>query len=86
MEEITIKVLVNGEELTPFNMGAGEEDPIYKDEIAFFSMGHIYNKEGNKAPYGYTIRLTRQKTDAEKKRAVLHLPPFLLGRYQGPPE
>lgn len=67
MEKITIKVIVDGEELPPFNMGAGEEDPIYKDEIAFFSMGHIYNKEGNKAPYDYTIRLTRQKAGEEKQ-------------------
>ena len=67
MEEITIKVLVDGEELPPLKMGPGKEDPTYKDEIAFFSMGHVYNKEGDKAPYDYTIRLTRHKTAAEKK-------------------
>ena len=67
MEEITIKVIVDGEELPPLNMGEGEEDQIYKDQIAFFRMGHVYNKEGNKAPYDYTIRLTRNKTEAEKK-------------------
>ena len=67
MEEITIKVLVDGEELTPFNMGVGKEDHIYKEEITFFSMGHIYNKQGNKAPYNYSIHLTRHKTEAEKK-------------------
>jgi len=66
MEKITIKVIVDGEELTPLNMGVGKEDTIYKDQIVFFSMGHIYNKEGNKAPYDYSIHLTRGKTDEEK--------------------
>lgn len=67
MERITFQVIVDGEELAPFNMGAGKEDSIYKDDIAFFCMGHIYNKERNKAPYDYTIRLTRHKTEEEKQ-------------------
>lgn len=66
MERIIVRVEVDGVELAPFNMGAGEEDHIYKDDISFFSMGHVYNKEGNKAPYDYTIRLVRHKTEEER--------------------
>lgn len=65
MEEIIIEVLVDGEEQAPINMGAGKEDSIYEDDIAFFSTGHIKNKEETEAPYDYTIRLTRHKTEGE---------------------
>lgn len=66
MEKIIIKVIVDGEELAPFSMGKGHEDTIY-DDIIFYTMGHVFNKEGNKAPYDYTIRLTRHKTKEEKQ-------------------
>lgn len=67
MEKITIKVVVDGEELTPISMGIVHEDPIYKDDIAFYIMGHIYNKEGNRVQYDCSIRLTRPKTEKEKQ-------------------
>ncbi len=65
MEEIIIKVIVDGEEQAPINMGAGKEDSVYEDDIAFFSMGHIKNKEETKAPYNYTIRISRHKAEEE---------------------
>ena len=65
MEKIVIKVIADGEELSPIVMREGKEDSIYKDEVVFFSMGHVLNKERTVAPYDYTIRLTRPKTRKE---------------------
>ena len=67
MERITIKVVVDGEELAPFSVEAGEEDHVHKDDVSFFGMGHVYNKEGTKAPYDYTVRLVRHKTEEERR-------------------
>ena len=69
MEVITIKMLVDGEEQAPISMRDGLQDVFYKDEIAFFSMGSVYNKEKSVALYDYTIRLTRHKTDEEMRLA-----------------
>lgn len=67
MERITVKVIVDEGELAPIDMGVGEEDPVYKDDIVFFSTGHVYNKERSRAPYDYVIRLNRHKTEEEKR-------------------
>ena len=66
MEEIIIKVVVDGKEQTPIKMEAGKEDIIYNNDMVFFNIGHVYDKEGTVSLYDYTIRLRRRKTKEEE--------------------
>lgn len=66
MEKIIIRVEVDGVELLPIELGKGKESSFYKDDIAFFSMGHLFNKEHTHSPYEYLFRLDRRKTEEEK--------------------
>lgn len=65
MEKIIVRVEVDGVELAPVEMGEGHEDHIYKDDMTFFSMGHVFNIEHTRAPYDYTFSLSRHKTKEE---------------------
>ena len=65
MEKIVIEIVVDNIKLHPIAMGLGEQHLIYKDDIMFFSMGHVFNREGTEVPYDYTINLTRHKTEKE---------------------
>ena len=65
MEKIIVRVEVDGVELAPIEMGEGHEDLIYKDDIKFFRMGHVFNIEHTRAPYDYTFSLSRHKTKEE---------------------
>lgn len=65
-EKIVIRVEVDGMEVYLIELGEGREDYFYKDDIAFFSMGRLFNKERTIAPYDYVFRLCRHKTEEEK--------------------
>ena len=65
MEKIIVRVEVDGVKLEPIEMGEGHEDLIYKEEMMFFSMGHVFNMEHTRAPYDYTLSLSRHKTKEE---------------------
>ena len=65
MENIVVKVVVDGVELAPINMGEGKTSTLYKEDITFFSMGHVHSAEGTHVPYVYLIRLDRAKTKEE---------------------
>lgn len=67
MEKITINVRVNGFELPPIDMGEGKQDPIYEDDIYFYKSGNLGLEGTNRLPYQYNIRISRHKTDSEKK-------------------
>lgn len=66
MEKIILRVEVDGIELSPIEFGKGEQSHFYKDDIAFFKMGHLLNKEQTESPYEYLFRLDRCKTKEEK--------------------
>ena len=61
MEKIVVKVIVDGVESAPIEMGKGEESAVYSNDIVFYSMGRIYNKEKTKAPYEYNISIRKRK-------------------------
>jgi len=65
MEKIIVRVEVDGVELEHIEMDEGHEDPIYKEEMMFFKMGHVFNIEHTRAPYDYTLSLSRPKTKEE---------------------
>ena len=65
MEKIIVRVEVDGVELAPIEMGEGHEDLIYKEEMTLFKMGHVFNIEHTRVPYGYTLSLSRHKTKEE---------------------
>jgi len=65
MEKIEIKVVVDGKELEPIIMGEGKEGYVYKNDIVFYSMGHIHNKDKTVALYEYNISIRRLKKDKE---------------------
>jgi len=65
MEKIIVRVEVDGVELEHIEMGEGHEAPIYKEEMMFFSMGRVFNIEHARAPYDYTLSLSRHKTKEE---------------------
>lgn len=67
-EKIIVRVEVDGVELAPIELGEGMQDGIYIEDIVFFSMGDLYNKEHTVAPYSYMFRLNRHKTEEEKLR------------------
>lgn len=61
VEEIVIRVEVDGVELAPINMGRGCKDSVYEDDIRFFSMGRVFIKDRTYALYDYTFSLSRHK-------------------------
>ena len=65
MERIIVRVEVEGVELAPIEMGEGHGDTFYKEEMTFFKMGRVFNIEHTRAPYGYTLSLSRHKTKEE---------------------
>ena len=65
MEKIIIRVAVDGVELAPIEMDEGHEGTFYKDDMTFFKMGHVFNIEHTRAPYDYTLSLSRHKTKEE---------------------
>lgn len=68
METIIVRVEVDGVELEHIEMGEGHEDHIYKEEMKFFSVGHVLNIEHTRALYDYTFSLSRRKTKEELAR------------------
>lgn len=67
-EKIVIHVEVDGVELAPIELGEGVQDGVYIEDIVFFRMGDLFNKEHTVAPYSYMFRLNRHKTEGEKHR------------------
>ena len=65
MEKIVVRVVIDDVELAPIEMGEGYEDTFYKDDMKFFGMGHVFNIEHTRAPYDYTLSLSRHKTKEE---------------------
>lgn len=63
VEHIVAKIIVNGAECKPIDMGKGSQSHFYPGNIQFYSMGQVIL--GKKAPYTYSISLERMKTKKE---------------------
>jgi hypothetical protein len=66
MEKIVVKLGVDGVELEPLDMGKGETDSFYEEDMVFYKGGYIFNKEHTHGVYSCSIRLSRHKTKEEK--------------------
>ena len=66
--KIIVRVEVDGVELLPIELGEGMQDGVYIEDIVFFKMGDLFNREHTIAPYSYMFRLNRHKTEEEKLR------------------
>lgn len=67
MENIIVRIEVDGVELSPVTMGEGVQSEIHPNDLTFFKSEHIFNKERTRTPYDILIRLDRPKTKEEEK-------------------
>lgn len=58
MEEIKLKVFINGKEVGEIDMGEAKPHPTYKEDWFWSVFGSL--KVGNYYPYHYSISLTRK--------------------------
>ena len=65
MEEIIIRIEVDGVEHAPVKMDKGTDHPSYEREIMYSKSGHVFNKDETSVPYQYVFVLIRNKTEEE---------------------
>lgn len=67
MENIIVRIEVDGVELSPIAMGEGKQSNLHPNDLTFFTSGHVFNNEHTRVPYDIMVRLDRPKTKEEEK-------------------
>lgn len=65
MERIVLTPAIDGKKLAEIDMGKGELSIDYKEEVAFYTSGHILID--GKAGYDYNFRISRKLRSGEKE-------------------
>lgn len=66
-EKVIVKIITDGVELDPIDMGEWHQDAVYGGDITLYSRAHAFNKQLSLSVYDCSIRLTRHKTDEERR-------------------